>query len=70
MATQSPRSQHLAWTSDKCVAASVSVCSFTDAHNTVTLPGLFTVCFNRLVLCINNEVFSFKHASLPHSKSQ
>lgn len=31
------------------------VCSFADAQNTVTLPGRFTVCFNRLVLCIKNE---------------
>lgn len=48
-------SQHLAWTSDKRVAASVFVCSFTDTQNTVTLPGFFTVCYNRLVLRINNE---------------
>ena len=48
-------SHHLAWTSDKRVAASASVCSFTDTQNTVTLPELFTVCFNRLVLRINNE---------------
>lgn len=54
----------------KALAASASVCSFTDTQNTVTLPRLFTVCFNRLVLCINNEVFSFKHTLLPHSKSQ
>lgn len=48
-------SQHFAWISDKHVASSVPVCSFTDTENTVTLPGLFTVCSNRFVLCINNE---------------
>lgn len=67
-------SQHLAWISDKCVAASVPVCSFTDTENTVTLPGLFTMCSNRFVLCINNESSALStldyHTANPSSISE